>query len=300
MTLKILLNEASEVLKQKNVEDPSKEAGLLLSWVLGKDLGFVYTHSDLTLPDEKTREFWSVIKRRGQHEPYAYITGECEFLSLTFEVSPNVLIPRPDTELLAEAAFAAFGKGDPLFTQYMFTLPQKKTYRVLDIGTGSGCLAVSIAKHAYLSKIDAEVYAVDISEKALEKAKRNAERNHVSERVHFIQADFLTDCSLITGPYDLVVSNPPYIPSKDIPTLMPSVRDFEPHAALDGGQDGLLFYRALAEKAQSLLVQQGILAVECGFDQALQIQNLFSKKLMESIVLKDLAGINRVVAARRK
>ena len=296
MTFQYLLHEAAKTLEQRNVEDPSKEAGLLLSWLLGKDLGFIYTHPDFILEDKMIDDFLTAVERRGHHEPFAYITNECEFLSLSFEVNPYVLIPRPDTELLAEAALVALNQGFPLFRQPMFTLPHKKTYRVLDIGTGSGCLAISLAKNADFINVD----AVDISAKALETAERNAVRHHVEKQVNFIQADFLEDSFLLSAEYDLVISNPPYIPLKDIPTLMSSVRDFEPHSALVGGEDGLVFYRALAEKVEFLLAPQGILVVECGFDQALQIQALFAQKDMETLLLKDLSAINRVVVARKK
>lgn len=298
MTLESLMKEAVKALKQRNVEDPSKEAGLLLSRVLGKDLSFVYAHSDLTPDDEIVKKYKKVIERRGQQEPYAYITGEREFLSLSFDVNPSVLIPRPDTELLAEAALAALGIAPDLFTQFMFPLPKMDTVHILDIGTGSGCLAVSIAKYAALSKIDVIVDAVDISPDALKTAAHNAEKHKVSDRVRFIETDFLTDSSLLMRKYDLVISNPPYIPSGDIPKLMPSVTEYEPHSALDGGTDGFVFYRALAEKATSLLAPHGILAVECGFDQAQKVRELFSEKKMETLLLKDLAGIDRVIAAK--
>ena len=298
MTLKDCLHEAADYLKQKNVEDPSKEAGLLLSWVLGKDLAFVYAHPDLDLDEENRRKFCSTVERRGSQEPYAYIIGQCEFMSLTFDVNPNVLIPRADTELLAETALAAMGTPNPFYRETMFKLPPKEAYRVLDIGTGSGCLSVSIARYAALSGISAHVDGVDISPEALKTALGNAQKHCVASRMHFIQADFLSNISMLRGKYDLIVSNPPYIPSADIGALMPSVRNFEPRSALDGGRDGLLFYRELAYKVSSLLLPEGILAVECGFDQASQIQSLFSDKKMETLILKDLAGISRVVAAR--
>ncbi len=295
MTLHELFIKASAFLKSNHVEDPSLEAGLLLSWVLCRELGFIYANPDFIPTPQQIESFRSAVDRRSRHEPFAYITGECEFLALSFKVNPHVLIPRPDTELLAESALKAMGKPTPFFTQPMFELAEKNDYQVLDVGTGSGCLAVSLAKYA-----SCWVDAVDISKDALETAKANAVAHHVSERVRFILADFLTETSGLTPPYDLIVSNPPYIPSGDINGLMASVKDFEPYGALAGGEDGLDFYRALAEKAQEFLAPQGIIAVECGFDQAIKIQALFAQKGMETLLLKDLSGINRVVVSRRQ
>lgn len=298
MTLGEALYEAREILGQtlkESTEDPSTEAGLLLSWVLEKDLSYLYAHLDRSLEEDKATAYFSVVQRRACHEPYAYITGECEFLSLAFEVNPAVLIPRADTELLAEAALCALGKKPAYFTQPYFRLPEKKEYRMLDVGTGSGCLAISL-----VSSIDSlRADALDISEGALKTAQRNAKRHDVVNRINFIHGDFLHSSLLDDGPYDLIVSNPPYIPSKDVPTLMNSVRDYEPHSALVGGEDGLVFYRALSEKAAELLAPGGILAVECGYDQALKVEKLFAPKSLETLRLKDLAGIERVVLAKK-
>lgn len=296
MTLQDILKKSSEYLKQRNVEDPSREAGLLLSWVLGKSISFLYAHQDMVIDDEQAKQFFSAVERRGNHEPFAYITGECEFMSLTFGVNPHVLIPRADTEILAEAGLAALGKNPLLLqNQVMFKLPVKESYRALDVGTGSGCIAVSITKNVSNLKTD----AVDISKDALKTAEQNAVRHQVDNRMNFIHADFLSGKTSFSEKYDLILSNPPYIPSKDIPGLMASVRDYEPHTALVGGDDGLVFYRALASKADELLSEKGIIAVECGFDQALQVQDLFLEKSMETLLLKDLSGINRVVVARK-
>lgn len=323
-----LLRQGAEILKQNHIEDPSREAGLLLSRASGMDLSLVYAHLDRTPDARQIGAYFSALERRANHEPYAYITGQCEFLSLSFEVNPHVLIPRADTELLAEAAIFALG-ADGLnqslnrdLDQNMFRLPDKKGYRVLDVGTGSGCLAVSIARYVPSSVVD----AVDISGDALDTAGRNAQRHHVRDRINFIRADFLNSdlpplpplpSGLPDAPdsvddpepfvpelrrarrYDLIISNPPYIPSGDIPALMADVRDYEPHTALDGGRDGLAFYRAFAGKVRNMLNPDGVLAVECGFDQALQIRELFEGRRMQTLVLKDLSGFGRVVAARQ-
>lgn len=296
MTLGNLFKKASEYLSERNVEDPSLEAGLLLSWLLKRDIGYIYANPEIVLDDEKEKVYLSIVERRGRHEPYAYITGECGFLDYTFYVDPDVLIPRGDTELLAQGALFALGQNPAFFNQDMFRLKNKNFYRVLDIGTGSGCLAVSIAKgHASVF-----VDAVDISGNALNIARKNARRYDVEDRVSFINADFLNKSIVFPGRYDLIVSNPPYIPLKEIPFLMESVRNYEPYLALAGGEDGLIFYCELADRSSSLLSEFGIILVECGYDQGYEIKNLFSDKGFKTLLLKDLSGINRVVAATIK
>lgn len=299
ITVKDLLHQAISLLKEKNqqgMEDPSKEAGLLLSWVLKKDLGYLYAHTDYLVDNVQAEFYMSCVRRRAQHEPFAYITGECEFMGMSFFVNPSVLIPRADTELLAEAVICALGYKPFFFNQPCFHLAQKDTYRALEIGTGSGCLAVSAAKHINSLWVE----AVDISEAALRTAEANAFRHGVNDRISFIQRDFLDKAAEVHPPYDIIFSNPPYIRASDIPELMPDVRDYEPHTALDGGVDGLAFYKALAQKAHELLLPHGILAVECGFDQAMIISEIFSKKGMKTLCLKDLAGIDRVVMAQKE
>lgn len=298
MTIKELLSQAGQYLKKKNIEDPSREAGLLLSWYLNRELSYLYAHDDQELTKNDVASFWRLVERRGDNEPFAYITGQCEFMSLSFEVNPNVLIPRADTEVLAEAAIDSLGKQNYFGPDFgpVFTLPAKPSYTGLDIGTGSGCLAISIVKHAGNIKFD----AVDISKEAVDTARKNAIRNNVDGHINFIESDFLSDTFTVSHKYDLIVSNPPYIPDEDISSLMPSVRDFEPHTALAGGGDGLVFYRALAKKAPKLLAPQGIIAVECGFDQAYQVKHIFEEKNFECLIIKDFSGNNRAVIARDK
>lgn len=296
MTLKSLLNKASEYLAQRNLEDPSLEAGLLLSWLLKKDISHIYAHPEMILDDEQEKAYLTIIERRGCNEPFAYITGECGFLEFTFHVSPDVLIPRYDTELLALSALFALGQSQSYFNQNMFRLKGKEAYRVMDIGTGSGCLAVSIAK----SMASVFVDAIDISEDALNIARRNAKRYNVENQISFIKADFLEKNITLPGNYDLIVSNPPYIPLKDIPLLVDSVKNYEPHTALAAGEDGLVFYRVLADKASSILSESGIILVECGYDQGCKVRDIFSKKNMETLLLKDFSGIDRVVSAQKQ
>jgi len=296
MTLGNLLKKASKYLAERNVEDPSLEAGLLLSWLIKKDISYIYANPEIVLDDENEKKYFSIVERRGRHEPYAYITGKCGFLDYTFYVDPNVLIPRGDTELLAQSALFALGQNPEFFTQEMFRLKNKSSYRVLDIGTGSGCLAVSIAKGLDSVFVD----AVDISENAMNIALKNAKRYGVEDRITFINADFLDKSIALSGNYDLIVSNPPYIPLNEMPYLMESVRNYEPAVALAAGIDGLIFYHEIAERAPTLLSQSGIVLVECGYNQGHKVSEIFSDRGFSTLLLKDLAGINRVVASTKK
>lgn len=286
------MKEAIKHLKENNVEDPSAEAGLLLSYAMGRDRSYIYAHSDEELDDRLVGKCRSFIERRALHEPFAYITGECGFLDLTLFVDRNVLIPREETELLVQSALWALGKSPAFFNQNMPRLPEKDVYRVLDLGTGSGCLAVSIAKYCDSALVD----ALDISADAIAIARRNAVRHNVENRMNFIVAGFPDDFQN-AGKYDLVVSNPPYIPEKEIELLSDSVKKYEPHIALAAGKDGLVFYRALADRSSSLLYDHGMVIVECGFDQGQKVSEIFSERNLETVILKDLAGIERIVAA---
>lgn len=298
MTIKELTFKAGQYLKEKEIEDPSKEAGLLLSYLLNKDLSYIYAHGDMELEKSIIKNYFELVERRGNFEPFAYITGKCEFMSLTFDVDPSVLIPRADTEILAEAVICALGGtffwSSLSLSEKVYKLPPKPDYKGLDIGTGSGCLAISISK--FVENIT--MTAVDISETALEIARRNAVNNKVADRIEFINADFLSDEFGLKDKYDIIVSNPPYIPDEDISSLMPSVKNYEPLTALKGGRDGLVFYRELAKKAPLLLEPDGILAVECGYDQSEKIQQIFSEHNFETTVLTDFSGINRAIIAK--
>ena len=297
MTICRLLSESTIMLGTAQIEDPAIEAGLILSWGLGKPSSYIYAHPDAELDSSDEELIMGLIVRRCKGEPFQYITGECEFLSLKFKVNPNVLIPRSDTEILAEAAIYALGFDMPFAGGGMFRLDisggNKK--RVLDIGTGSGCLAVGIAHYAQNAAVD----ALDISEESLSTARENAGQNRVLHRIRFIRADFLNDDGFFDEPYDLIVSNPPYIPQYEEPYLAPSVKDFEPHQALFAGNDGLAFFERIAFLSGKMMKRNGIIVVECGYNQADCVRNIFTRRDMETTVLKDLSGISRVVAARK-
>ncbi len=246
------------------------ESSILLQKACDVDRLFLVKNRDNVLSNDVLQRFDSYIARRQKGEPIAYITGHKEFMGLDFSVSRDVLIPRPDTELLAEYAVAhAHG-------------------RVLDIGTGSGALAVSLA---YYNKNDV-IFACDISEAALKIARSNATAHNVN--VSFFLLDILTQS--LPERYDAIISNPPYIRDDVIETLDPSVRDFEPHLALSGGDDGLVFYRRITKEAKRVLTPGGLLAFEIGFDQGAEVTELLTAFGFRAVTVeKDLAGRMRLV-----
>ena len=205
--------------------------------------------------------------------PVAYITGRKEFYSLSFEVTPDVLIPRPDTETLVE-----------------YALGHAKGKKILDLCTGSGCIGLSVAHYS-----PCDITLADISEKALRVARRNAFNLKINEK--FVKTDILNDG--ICGIYDMILSNPPYIETSVIPTLDKSVYGFEPHETLDGGADGLMFYPLIVKKASYALTGDGILAVETGHTQAKAVKKMFESRFEKTFILKDLAGTERVVVGKR-
>lgn len=261
----------------REIDSPRLDAELLLADTLGLDRVGLYLNFERPLQADELAGYREKVRRRASREPLAYILGRTEFWSLPFIVTPAVLIPRPDTELLVEEALPRLADAA----------------RVLDVGTGSGALAVALAHE----RPECTVTAIDVSAAALAVAAGNAGSNGVAERIEFLQADL---AALPDGPFDLVVANPPYIPSGELTTLMPDVRDFEPQLALDGGCDGLDAYRALARQTGAILAPGGWLLVEVGIGQAPAVQELFAGAgLTEIFISRDLAGIERVVGGRK-
>ena len=255
------------------------EAELLFSEVLNCDRPFLYQHRSFRLGKEKSAFISTVLKRRMQAEPLQYILGKTEFMGLEFKVSPKVLIPRPETEILVEKALKIISG---------------RAARIMDMGTGSGCIAISLAKFSPDSKID----AVDISKDALEIARENAEKNGV--KINFIQADlFNIECS--RNAYDLIISNPPYVSTAEIAKLQPEIA-YEPRLSLDGGRDGLEFYRRISKNAGLYLKESGLLILEIGIGQTERIKNIFQKAKTFAIieVVKDYGGIERIIVARKE
>lgn len=276
VTIKEALGRASSLLAGSTVT-PYLDARVLLGRLLKRNSAYLYAHNEETIPPREAEAFFFQVHRRRQGEPVAYITGEKEFMGLTFRVTPAVLIPRPETEVLVEAALQAvrekaFSPG---------------SLEVLDIGTGSGAIALSLVY--YLARV--RVTALDASAGALEVARENARRLGLLSRVRFLQADLFPPLPP-SRPFQLVISNPPYIPSGDLDRLPLSVRAYEPREALDGGRDGLDYYRRLLPPPPGLLAPGGTLALEVGAGQAAEVLSLCP---YPARTVRDYAGEDRVV-----
>jgi release factor glutamine methyltransferase len=275
-TLKVL-DWTKEYLTARGVENARLEAEWLLCAATGLDRVGLYLNFEKPLTDEELAAYRALVVRRGRREPLQHILGTQEFCGLDFEVTPDVLIPRYDTETLVNEALTRMPRASS----------------VLDIGTGSGCIAVVLAARLPA----ASVTAVDISAAALTVARRNAERNAVA--VEFLQGSLLEPLS--GRQFDLIVSNPPYIPSSEIATLQPEVRDFDPRGALDGGLDGLEIYRRLIPSAVTALTGGGWLLLEVGAGQADAVSRLIISTggYGPPVTACDPAGIVRVVGGQR-
>jgi release factor glutamine methyltransferase len=290
-TIGRILTWSVDYLRAKGqIESPRLDAELLLGHALKLARIQLYTQYDKPLNAAEREPFKAFLQRRSRGEPVAYITGEKEFMGYRFEVSSAVLIPRPDTELLVELILEWSKASTP---------EQLSTWRILDVGTGSGCIATSLALKLASSHV--HVSAWDLELLALANAKANAERLGAS--VAFSQCDALAAASwdgVGTQPYDMIVSNPPYIAPAEAPDLPCSVAAFEPQQALFAPPDGLSFYRALAAFAPRLLKPGGRLAVEIGSTQAAAVQQLFAEAGWQQISLrKDWSRLDRVVSAVR-
>lgn len=277
MTVKDAMAKAAGILTENRIETPVKEAGVLLAYALKKDVSWLYSHPEYCLGDDDLTRFLAMVNKRSNGMPFQYITNRQEFMSLDFYVNHHCLVPRPETEVLVSEAL-----------KWIKKYPSDRV-RVLDIGAGSGAICVSIACYSGKTIID----AIDISGKALLVAMKNAKKHHVDDRIRFINADFTQWEN--EEFYDVIVSNPPYIPHMEIETLMSEVKDYEPLEALDGGPDGLDFYRSIAGRVKRLITPEGAAFLEVGMGQAEQVINMFRKQGLNASVYKDLAGIDRVV-----
>jgi release factor glutamine methyltransferase len=284
MTVLEVIQKSTGFLERKGIESPRLQTELLLAHQLKLKRMQLYLNFERVLTDAELDSFRELIKRRGQHEPLQQIVGSTSFCGFEIEVNSQVLIPRPETELLAE-------QGWNFLNQRAAATPQGVT--ALDLGTGSGCLAIAVA-----AKVPAaQVWATDISPEALELARRNATHHAVAERIRFQESDRFAAVPAGTQ-FDLLISNPPYIASAEIATLQPEVRDFEPRRALDGGADGLDFYRHLAAEARPFLRPGGKLMLEFGDGQAERIRAIFQQQnwIVESI-LDDYTQRSRILIA---
>jgi release factor glutamine methyltransferase len=273
-----LINWGSDYFTTKGVDSPRLTIELMLAHVLRLSRFDLYMQFDRPLRDDELEQLRGMVRRRASREPLQYILGEAHFHGRVFDVDKGVLIPRPETELLVEEV-----------------LRRVHALRCLDVGTGSGCIGVTVA----LERPDTEVVAIDVSDEALAVARRNAEklgaRNIALER-----CDFMDDESVrALGSFDLVVSNPPYVAVGEIAALEPEVRDHEPHAALTDNGDGLAFYRRFIDVAPTLLRTGGNLFLEIGYGQADELDRLYRAAGFDVDILSDLDRIPRILWARR-
>ena len=287
MTAAALLRAASEQLAAAGIDTARLDAEVLLGHALGQSRAGLYARLTDEVGDEAAARFAALLDRRARREPVAYLTGEQEFWSLAFTVTPDVLIPRPETELIVSSAMpwrAALPRGQ--------APRERRPPGVLDVGTGSGCIAVALARELP----DADITAVDVSPAALAVARRNAERHGVADRIAFVESDVYAGLPA-DATFDLIVSNPPYLAPDDhrSPEL-----DFEPRAALDAGADGLDVIRRLLAGASARLRPEGLLLVEIGAGQADAVLALAAAAGLPARVEPDLAGIPRLLVARRR
>ena len=284
MTLVQCLNKAREKLDNAAVPDSSYDAFLLLEYVTGISRTQYLSRQNDNIEAEKLSQYEKLVQRRASREPLQHIIGSACFFGYDYKVSGDVLIPRQETELLVERVLEA-AKGYP-------------SGRLLDMCTGSGCIAVTLYLELTKDNVKCDITASDISDRALNIARENAKSlTGRSDNIHFIQSDMFDN---IDGSerYDIIVSNPPYIPAADIEGLEPEVK-YDPQIALDGGSDGLLFYRRLADEASDYLNDGGCIYMETGFDQGDDIAAIMRNRGYTDIrIFKDLAGHNRIIGGR--
>ena len=263
-------------LADAGIEEAALDARLLLEHICGTDRNTLLVHGDRTVSPEEEKQYLDAVERRSRRIPLQQITGQQEFMGLPFWVNSNVLIPRQDTEVLVEEVLKHTHDG----------------MRILDMCTGSGCILISILHYSN----DCEGLGVDISSPALEVAEENAERllsGRTGVSARFLQSDLF---EAVDGKYDILVSNPPYIRSAVVDTLMPEVKDYEPRIALDGEEDGRVFYRRILSDCKKNLKKGGMLFFEIGYDQAEAVKGMMEQAgFLEVTVKKDFGGLDRVV-----
>ena len=275
--------EAAQVLRRSGVTEARREADSLLAPVLGQDRTFLITHAGDVLTPEALTVLRDWTNRRASGEPLQYITGHQDFFGLDFEVNHDVLIPRPETELLVETALGLIGEKEP-------------GPLICDVGTGSGCIIVALLHE----RSKARGLAVDISPAALRVALRNATRLQVSERATFVEADCFAAFTQGDVRFDMIVSNPPYVPARELPTLQREVRDHEPLRALVSGDDGLAMIRRLLSEAPPFLIDNGYMVLEIGYDQRAAVKQLIDARVWKLLDIgEDLQGIPRTVTLEK-
>lgn len=282
-TIREVLKEATQELDSGGVPDARREAGSLLSFILGKDRTFLISHAEDQVDDRSWNRFREFVERRATGEPLQYITGVQDFYGREFRVTPDVLIPRPETELLVEAALQIVGNTG--------AAPS-----ICDVGTGSGCIAVTLLCEI----VSARAVALDKSPAALEIAKLNAQNLSVADRMHFVVSDCFNSLNSSDYEFNLIVSNPPYVAEVALAGLQREVRDHEPLVALSPGPDGLSIIRRLIDEAPPFIKPGGHMLMEIGFDQGEAVTTLVDGSAWALREIRpDLQGIPRIVVLQR-
>lgn len=287
-TLEALLREGSLMLEKAGIGEARLDAWLLLEYVTGRNRAWYFAHSSEQAEEEQEKRYQELYRKRAGHIPLQHLTKNACFMGYDFYVDENVLVPRQDTEILVEQA--------------LLLLKEQKSPYILDMCTGSGCILLSILKEIP----EAAGVGADLSEPALKVAQRNADSLQVKERAHFVQSDlfsgeyFAQNGSKKRTEYDMLISNPPYIATKEIQKLMDEVRLHDPYMALDGKEDGLYFYRMITAQCGRYLKIGGWLLYEIGYDQGGAVAEIMEKAGFDHIeVKKDLAGLDRVVLGQK-
>ncbi|EDS78153.1 protein-(glutamine-N5) methyltransferase, release factor-specific [Clostridium botulinum C str. Eklund] len=281
MTIGEALKYAYDILKRENIDTYMLDAQLLLQKVLKKDKLFIILNRSETISNNDKEEFIKLINLRKDKMPVKYILGECEFMGLNFTIKEGVLIPRADTEILVE--------------EVIKEIKNNGYTKICDVCCGSGAIGVSIGKYIENSIVD----CYDISDIAIEVTNKNINRFLLEDRVKVRKSDLLTVAKEENKKFNIIVSNPPYIKEKVIPTLMDDVKKFEPYIALCGGADGLDFYKKIINQSLQLLEEDGLLAFEIGYDQGEEVKELLIKNGFSCVrVINDLAGLNRVAIGK--
>lgn len=286
MTIIEAINKATNDLTAAGVTDARPDAQVLLAHTIRKDRVWLITHRDDILEDADRRDFADAVRRRTRREPLQHIIGNQEFWGLEFKVTPDVLIPRPETEFIIEAALTT-------------AQDRSSQLRIVDLGTGSGCIATCLAKEFFA----AHVIATDASAKALAVARENARNHNVADRIRYLKGDLFDPLKEldIRGQIDMIVSNPPYVRAGDLSSLQPEVKDYEPVSALVAGPEGTEIAARIIRRAPEYLKKGGALILEMGMGQAEALTTIVrtTGAYRKPGILKDLAGIDRVIVAKK-
>lgn len=283
MEIKDLIRMGIKKLDRRKYSNPPLECVLLLAYLLDVDKTYIYIHNNEEVPSSVEDKYFSLIDERRKGYPIQYILKEKEFMGISFYIEEGVLIPRPDTEILVQYVL-----------DYIDEKYKERDIKIVELGTGSGCISLSIAYY----KKNVFVYSVDIDKKANAVAEENSKRLKLPGRVKILEGDLFQGIKNmgLKNSVDIIVSNPPYIPEDEIFGLQDEIKKYEPLWALDGGEDGLDYYRRIIPQSKEYLKNRGILVFEMGFDQGRKIKELMEKENFRNInILKDLQGLDRVI-----